>query len=353
MNIIHLYPLSNRPNGIKTVLEELTKWQKKAGNNVTIYSIRSGNDYECVNTPTKFIKKLESESPDIVVFHSLYFLKYIIFALILRYKNIPYLIELHGALSKQNIKKNYIKKKLSNILCFNIFLKCAKSIIYLNKNEYENSIVKYINPRHIIIPNGCNHIINLNRKAITKDSPINIVYLGRIAKIHKGLDLLLQAIKYLQDQNMQNKIIFKFYGNGHKHEIEWFVDQISELSSIAQFKGAIFGDSKDMALREADLFILTSRYEGMPMGILEALSYGLPCILTSETNMAEEVSAAKAGWITSLKPKDIANTIINAVEEFHLKYDILRNNALYLSKKYNWQSIAEDSIKKYQESSHS
>lgn len=350
MNIIHFYPLSNRPNGIKTVLEELSRWQKIAGNIVTIYSIRSGNEYECVNTPQKFINEIEKKSPDIVVFHSLYFPIYIPFAFILRCKKIPYLIELHGALSEQNYKKNYFKKKLSNILCFNKFLKGANSIIYLNENEYKKSIVKNINPQCTIIPNGCNNVINLNPRNIQNERPISIVYLGRIAKIHKGLDLLLQAITYLRNNEMQNKVRFEFYGNGHKQEIEWFVEQISTLSDIAQFKGVVMGDSKDRVLREADLFILTSRYEGMPMGVLEALSYGLPCILTYETNMAEEISKAKAGWITSLNPEDIAKTIMAAVEETHNEYPILRNNALNLSRKYNWLTIAEESVIKYRES---
>ena len=43
---------------------------------------------------------------------------------------------------------------------------------------------------------------------------------------------------------------------------------------------------------EFDLFIHTFRFEGHPIAVLEALSYGIPCLLTPGTNMAGEVEAA-------------------------------------------------------------
>lgn len=56
---------------------------------------------------------------------------------------------------KENYKKGKFKKYIANLLFFNKFLKGAKSVIYLNQGEYSNSLVKSINPRSVIIPNGC------------------------------------------------------------------------------------------------------------------------------------------------------------------------------------------------------
>ena len=120
------------------------------------------------------------------------------------------------------------------------------------------------------------------------------------------------------------------------------------MEGLIEYKGGIYGDDKDQRLRKADLFILTSRYEGMPMGILEALSYGIPCIVTPGTNMADEISESNAGWVSSFNAQQIAETIKNAVEEYSNDPKTFIANAYNLSKKYDWEKIASDSVSSYQ-----
>ena len=59
----------------------------------------------------------------------------------------------------------------------------------------------------------------------------------------------------------------------------------------------------------SDMFILTSRHEGFPMSILEALSYGLPVLITKGTNMTDLVHKASAGWTCETDPIEIAKTL--------------------------------------------
>ena len=69
-----------------------------------------------------------------------------------------------------------------------------------------------------------------------------------------------------------------------------------DLETNVTLHDPVYGDAKCKVLSDADLFCLTSRFEGHPIAVLEALSYGLPCLLTPGTNMAREVSVGKAGW---------------------------------------------------------
>jgi poly(glycerol-phosphate) alpha-glucosyltransferase len=60
------------------------------------------------------------------------------------------------------------------------------------------------------------------------------------------------------------------------------------------FTGPAFGAAKDALLRHADAFILPSLSEGLPMGVLEAWSYGLPVLMTDHCNLPGGFEAGAA-----------------------------------------------------------
>ena len=347
MKIVHVCSVTSRANGIKSVLKELSVEQQKNGAHVRVISLLPGEDsFIHIDSVRSFYKEICNNTPDIVIFHSVYYMLYVQFAIILALKKIPYAIELHGALSQENYKVSHTKKVIANILFFNRFIKNARSIIYLNNNEYDKSVVKNINPKSVIIPNGCSHVSNLKRPSFD-GSPIKVVYIGRIERVHKGLDILLEAIDAIITSDCVNDVRFIFYGNAHESEQIWFKEQVSNRSSVVEYRGPVYGNDKDVAMRNANIFILTSRSEGMPMGVLEALSYGLPCILTPETNLGKEVENAGAGWIPSLDPQFISRTIKKAVVDYRQNGEYYRENALKLAERYNWTDIAKNSIRLY------
>ena len=79
--------------------------------------------------------------------------------------------------------------------------------------------------------------------------------------------------------------------------------------------GGVYGDNKVKVLLDTDIFILTSRYEGMPMGVLEAWSYGIPCILSDGTNMINSDTLENSYWKVSLDPKLLATSIISSIRD--------------------------------------
>ena len=69
------------------------------------------------------------------------------------------------------------------------------------------------------------------------------------------------------------------------------------MEDLVELHEAIDGSEKEAELLSADVFIQTSRSEGMSMGILEALSYGVPCLVTRGTNLGEIIEQYDAGWV--------------------------------------------------------
>lgn len=352
MKLLHISEIGQRTNGIGMVLSRLAEEQRFLGNDVKVLSFNDNiayphMDITCTKTKKDFAAFIDSWRPDAVMFHSIWSMQFIIFSKVIKQKGIPYGVMLHGADSYENRKKHRIRKWVANILWFNRFIKDAQAIVFLCKNEYNNWASKGLNRNIVFLPNG----IDLKQNIPPSKQlhlPVNILYLSRLDIYHKGVDLLLEAIEILKNRGLTN-LHFTFHGNLNDVNYNEIRDKISKMGPIVSFDGPAYDKEKEKAYLNADIFILTSRFEGMPMSVLEALSYGVPCILTPGTNMSEEVEAAGAGWKTGLDSEEIADTIIKAIECLSLNSRKYHEAAIAMSKEYDWKVVARKSIVVMQE----
>jgi glycosyltransferase involved in cell wall biosynthesis len=79
-----------------------------------------------------------------------------------------------------------------------------------------------------------------------------------------------------------------------------------KLGPAVEFPGPVMGQEKWDLLASASLFIHTSRWEGMPFAVLEALALGRPVVITPETNVGRQVAQYGAGWVVEKSPSAIA-----------------------------------------------
>ena len=349
MKILHIAPIGHHAEGIGGVLIKLVPEQVKLGHDVRVISVYNNLIYKDINISTITEKKdfesyINAWTPDIVIFHSHFHKEYVVFSKVLISRRLPYCVQLHGALSKTNYKKNKFKKFVAGLLMFNSILKHAATIIYLNHSEYINSIVPRYNKRFAIIPNGCDKHTGIDLERPLND-PLKIVFIGRIAFIHKGLDILLEAIASMNNAH-KNNVHFYFYGNVDDSGTQLLKDTVDKLD-IASYEGPVYGIEKEKLLRNTDIFILTSRYEGMPMGVLEAWSYGVPCILTEGTNMIDDTTLDGSYWKTDLDAKSIETVILKAVEDLKVNSKVHRQTAILQATKFDWGNIAKSSINIY------
>jgi len=353
MTIIHIADYKNdKYEGIKGVVLTLRTEQEKLGNTVYIFNIsknQSISDYEIsVSDLDTFKNKIYFLKPEIVIFHSVYKLIYIAFYRFLNKERIPYLVEPHGGTTIENMKKSYFKKKLANILMFNNFFVNAKAIVYLNKYECEKCVFKTIRKKSLIIPNG----IYLPRfKLSSSEKPmdkINFTFLARIDIYHKGIDLLLDAISILSKTNDIDKITFNFYGSSSsKNDILYLTNRLTSIAPNLFSHGQVLGDQKVSAFINTNIYVLTSRYEGMPLSVLEALSYGNPCIITPQTNMQDIITENSCGWITLLDSKSIADTLFVAIKDYSEKRNEYINNSIKSVQSFTWDLIAKLAVCEY------
>lgn len=349
MRIVHIMdPGIKGKMGVTEVVINLSHQQTLMGNEVKIILLHPSKYYasqysvSVITSNSAFKELIEDFRPDLVIFHSLYKKVYISWYKILCRMGIPYAIEMHGASSQSNQEKSYLQKKVANLLFFNHFVKAATAAIFLNKAECEASIFKDYT-KNFIIPNGVDIPQNWQKKNVPASQLLNITFLGRIDVHHKGLDLLIRAID-MKQKELINKAAFHFYGYTYNED---FQKMIQPYGRLITFHGPVYGEEKENALNNSHIFIHTSRYEGMPVAVIEALAYGLPCIVTPQTNMGTIIEENNAGWVTSLNAKDIAQTILRAIDDYLKNAAALQHNARQAVKDYSWENVAKKSIEVY------
>lgn len=97
----------------------------------------------------------------------------------------------------------------------------------------------------------------------------------------------------------------------------------------------------------SDVYIMTSLYEGLPLTLLEAMSSGLPCIVSDVTSISSMVNDAKAGIsVTFDDETENAERIINFLNEDLFDYG--KNAREYAVRNLDWSKIAKRYIVEFQ-----
>lgn len=346
-------PLSKRGNGVVTAMESELKYLQEMGD-VALFNIGVEldsniaknmyhvNDYQKISDLPKPYNK-----PDLVVFEEVYKLEYIkLYNECLR-KKIPYVVIPHGCLVEIEQRNKRLKHMVANILLFNRYLRKAEAVQFLNELEKKNSKFKY--KKSIIIPNAIDFV---KRKYKKDDSKFKFIYVGRYAVKVKGLDLLIKTFISLKEWCKENNVILELYGPIEENpEFELLKEEIkiNNCTDYIKINGPVFGEDKAKKLQEASVFIQTSRHEGQPMGIIEAMSFGLPCIVTYETSFGEYCNQNECGIGINFSEEELKNAIKSIyADKKYLK--ICEKNAIAKMKEnFELKEVTNKTLKTYKE----
>lgn len=347
MRLLHVTATHlNLAGGIPVVLRDLVSAQNEIdGFEARVLSIKA--DTSAMNSQffdflgdTSFDNYIEEYKPDVVIFHSHYYFEYLRLYRSLVKKNIPYFIEPHGSFGKAALQKSRLKKRIANGVVLRPFMKHAKGYIFLNEAEKKDA--QYSTNHDLVIPNGID--AGKIEKEICLQEPWSLYFIGRFDVTHKGLDFLFDALEIIDKKN--ERVSVKLYGTGTDEEVEYVNNRIKSLNSVLVSNcGPIYGEKQVKALEQCGIMLLTSRYEGFPMTVLEAWKYGNPCIVTPGTNVAEEIAENGLGWKTELNADDIALNIKKATQEYEeARTHFVVTCKNYVASKYSWAEIAQRSF---------
>lgn len=170
---------------------------------------------------------------------------------------------------------------------------------------------------------------------------VTFVFLGKMDE-NKGVFRLIEAVSQLPSP-IRQRARFILAGHG---AVEVARRQANELNlpEVAVL-GWVEPDKREMLLAEGDVFVLPSLREGLPMSILEAMSWGLPVITTPVGGIPEFVHSAVNGLL--VPPMDVpalASAIQRLIEDEHLRLQMgvnARASVEHLDIHCYWQQLIE------------
>lgn len=354
MKIIHIAKLNlSRPNGPRYSVPKLVEYQNKLKEvEAILVNLNDQTDEEIQNYTFEYFHNvnmlktdfMEKFNPDIIVYHCVYFFEYI--QISKRYNGIPYIIVPRSSMTMKAQLSKKLKKHIANKLFFNKFISNAIGINFLTLKELEES-KKFKRQDEFVIPNG----IEIEDKLIGIRSPntkLKITFLGRIDIYHKGLDFLIEALDIIKEQ-IKDHVIIELFGKREGDDSNKLYQLIKRknMNNFIKINEPIYGIDKKNKLINTDILVMLSRFEGLPMAALEAMTFECACLFTEGTNLGDVVKKENIGWVVPYDPQKISKVILDAIrfkDEIRIKGKKAR---IIAEKEYNWNDIARQSINKY------
>jgi len=248
---------------------------------------------------------------DAVHCHDFFTYQNLVVSRLCRKKNVPYIIQPHGALSMVRQQARFYRIKVFFISLFKTALINAKKLIALTQTEKKEILaLGHIKEENIeIVPNGIDTAkferavkIDLHEKyGIPRENSI-IGYIGRLQYI-KGVDISLEVL-----YKLKGLVFFTYLIIGPDEGVKTSLMNKARslgLEGNVVFTGLLEGDEKLSVLKSCDLCLFMSRAEGLPMTVLECAALGVPQILSSNCNVPE-IEASGAGFVFDLDRKEAA-----------------------------------------------
>lgn len=248
--------------------------------------------------------RARAEDVDLVHFHSVFIAENARAGSLL---SVPYIISPRGGYNRSVLRgHNRLAKRIWLAAHERRYISSARALHAVSLAEASELEELVPRERIFFVPNGIDqHVLE---RPLRDPAGKTLLFLGRLAVQHKGIDLLLSGYgEFLRRSGDRSSelIIAGPDFRGDKRRIEEQIGLMG-LQDRVSLRGGVFGDERWNLIDRAHAFVLTSRWEGMPFALLEALAAGRPALVTPETNMGDLITSYGAGVEVAGEAHDIA-----------------------------------------------
>jgi len=362
--------------GVKQVVEEIAKRQVKAGHEVHVYTsdwdkekrieimdeiIDGVHVHRCKHWfrvanfetiwPSGFFKILKGKF-DIVHSHVFGHFYFVFAALAAKLSGARYVHTTHCPWTDAF---RSLPGKIGLLISYNIFsrlaFKITDKIIAITPWEIE-FIKKYggKDEQIVVLPNGmANEFFKKVRKNDFKeklgiDGDL-VLFFGRL-NVTKGPEKFVEIAKLILKEKPDVKFVIRGPDEGMRDIVKKKIGKEKRIILLNEIR-----DRKEIIkmYQSADVFVLPSYREGLPLTLFEAMAAGQPIVASPVNGVPYEMKEPENGFLVKYgRNKKFKERIIQLLEDKKLRKKISRNN-VRRSKNYRWDIIADKTIELYEQ----
>ena len=300
--VVHFGPDIDEKGGVATVISGILNSKVDQENSSrNIATTKSRNKlYVFIKSLVSFIKSILVRKIDVAHIHMASrgsFCRKSIIVLLCKIFKVPCIIHMHGACFDKfySSMNNTLKK-----YCRYIF-KQADKVIVLSESWGE-FFKSWVDEDKIIVINN-SVTVDSKYKKVYENNFVSFLFMGRCGE-RKGVYDLLDVVEKIKNDgytHLDFKLILA--GDGDIDNINKVITD-KELDNIVITTGWVNKEKRDELLKNSDVFVLPSYNEGLPMAMLEAMSYYLPCVVTKVGGMPEVINDGIEGFISNPGDKE-------------------------------------------------
>jgi len=268
----------------------------------------------------------------------------------------PYVMQPHGFLEPERLKKSSLRKRFVGWLMERPRLRSASRVIATAESEKYGLLTYNVGTPVEVVPIGIDtHDIEaanrdetlLRRLGVPPGKKV-LLYLSRLAPI-KGLDMLADAWMRLKEFHDDWHLLIVgddtqgFSETIKRQYAEWITD------GSASLPGPVYGPDKFKLLKSADAFVLPTRSENFGIAVLEALAAGMPVVCTKGAPWGVIAQEGAGRWVdvsVDALEQGLCDVMSSDRVEFAKMGDAGRRIA---SRDYSWHGVTRRLLDVYDE----
>jgi len=304
----------------------ISRRMEEAGVNILYLDKKLGLDLSMI---PKLMKIMKQEKPDVVHTH-LDVIKYAVAAA--RLSCVKRCVH-----TVHNVAHEEAEGRLQRIVN-TVYFKLGWSVPVALSPEVLRTIVSFYGLPEEKVPmiyNGADLGKCMPKEDYQLSEPARLLHIGRFneQKNHEGL---LQAFAMIEKR--YPRCCLQLIGDGPLQEK---MEACAENLGIRQ-KVAFLGNQSNVYpfLQKADLFLLPSRFEGMPMTIIEAMGTGLPIVASAVGGVPDMLENEKSGLLVSFEPEKVADAVCRLLDSEAMRKK-LGSNARRNSQQFGAEFMAQ------------
>jgi len=269
--------------------------------------------------------------------------------LISKILNSSYLPQIHTDISSDYWinEKKFLNQFRKN--CAKFILKRSKLIRVVSNTIAKNISIKYdINLNKFIVSPVS---ISLKKEEIflkkliqrkSKEEIFNVIFIGRFVKT-KDLKLWIKTAFEILERN--NNFKFTMIGYGDEFQDIKSIIFESKYKKFFRLTNKVYYEDLPKYLKECNLMLLTSLYEGFGRVILEAMTYGIPCISTKSGGPEDLIIHNRNGFLNKKRsPKELADYALFLFKD-RVKYvEFSKSSLLHANNHFNSEKLIDSYV---------